>query len=208
MRAVAVSVHGLALAVLFASGPSGLAQPAGGQQAPNLPPNLTVPNTSGTGAISGVVTDSVTHQPIADVVVYLGPPNRGPAGEPVRQFTDARGRFIFRNLPAAEAYYINASKFGYFDGLFGHSSPVLGSRIVLAAGQWISDANISLNRAAAISGTVRDEHGDAMVGVYVRALAQLTIGGEHRLAAGPVTTTDDRGMYRIAGLRAGSYLVS
>jgi hypothetical protein len=208
MRAGSASILVVASAMVLAGRSSGLAQPAGAPQAANLPSNLTVPMTTGTGAISGVVTDSVTHQPIADVVVFLGPANRGPAGEPTRQFTDAKGRFVFRNLPAAEAYYINASKFGYFDGLFGHSSPVLGSRIVLAAGQWISDANISLNRAAAISGTVRDEHGDPMVGVYVRGLAQLTIGGERRLAAGPVTTTDDRGAYRLAGLRAGSYLVS
>jgi hypothetical protein len=74
------------------------------------PLNMAIPQVNGTGAISGVVTDAATKKPIAGVVVYLGPPNRGPVGEPTQQVSDAQGRFVFRDLPPSEAYFINASK--------------------------------------------------------------------------------------------------
>src|SRR5690349_11304912 len=85
--------------------------PAGGPQ----PLNMTIPMVNGTGAISGVVTDATTKKPIAGVTVYLGPPNRGPVGQPVQQVSDAQGRFVFRDLPPSDAYFINATKPGYFD---------------------------------------------------------------------------------------------
>jgi len=58
-----------------------------------------------------------------------------------------------------------------------------------------------------ISGTVRDERGEPVVGVFVRALAKLRMGGREELAAGPMTVTDDRGLYRISGLMPGRYVI-
>lgn len=109
-----------------------------GDQAPPAPFSLTVPMTSGTAVISGVVIESSSRRPIANAVVALGPPTRGPVGQPPRQLTDARGRFVFRDLPASDAYYVNTSKFGYFDGQFGHSAPALGSRVGVTDGQLLN----------------------------------------------------------------------
>jgi hypothetical protein len=79
---------------------------------------------------------------------------------------------------------------------------------MLAENQWLADARIGLSRPGAVSGTVLDEHGDPVVGIYVRLIGLVQAAGVTHLAAGPATLTDDRGSYRLGGLRPGKYLVS
>jgi len=164
-----------------------------------------VPMVNGTGAISGVVIDGATKRPIAGAIVSLGPTNRGPVGQPTSQVSDPRGRFVFRDLPASDAYTLSATRFGYFGGFFGRGT---ASRIALADGQWFSEATITMNPPASIGGTVTDEHGDPAVGAYVRVLGQLFVAGQLQFVGGPVVSTDDRGMYRFANLQPGKYVVS
>ena len=64
-------------------------------------------------AISGIVIDGVTKQPIADAIVQLGWPRQREYPDFVyRQFTDARGRFVFADLPAGDGYVVTATKSG------------------------------------------------------------------------------------------------
>lgn len=162
---------------------------------------------TGTGAISGVVTDGVTGRPIAGAVIYVGMAGRAGGGNS-RQLTDPKGRFVFTDLPAHDQYFLNASGFGYVNGGYGQT-PLRPSqtRIRLAQGEWFKDAHIQLWPPAAVSGRVFDERGEPVVGVPVRVLAQILVGGRPQIAAGLSTITDDRGAYRIAGLRAGRYFV-
>lgn len=175
---------------------------AGAQDAAQQPPD------TGTSAISGVVTDGLTGRPIAGAVVYVGITGRGAAGRVSRQLTDRKGRFVFTDLPAHDQYFLNASGFGYVNGGYG-ATPVrpAPTRIRLADGEWFKDAHIQLWPPAAVSGRVLDERGEPIVGVPVRVLAQILVGGRPQIAAGPGTVTDDRGAYRIAGLRPGRYFV-
>jgi hypothetical protein len=206
------SVTDLRLAIAFviaAAAGSALAHAEPPAQAGTAQPlNMTVPVVNGTGAISGIVTDATTKNPVPGVAVYLGPPNRGPVGQPTLQLSDAQGRFVFRDLPPSEAYFINATKPGYFDGHVGPTTSMqLGARIVVADRQWVDDVHIVMSRSAALSGAVTDEYGDPVVGAYVRAMAEVLIAGQPQLVASSVATTDDRGVYRISGLPAGKYLV-
>lgn len=159
-------------------------------------------------AVSGVVTDGVTGQPIAGAAVSVtAAGGRSPAE---RQFTDDKGRFVFTNLAAGTGYRIAASKPGYFESRYGLSRDAWGdgqAGIALAEGQWFQDAHLTMWKAAGISGTVTDEHGDPVIGVYVRALARIIVAGREALAAGPIATTDDRGWYRIGDLGPGRYVV-
>ena len=168
----------------------------------------SAPTEAGTGAISGVVIDGTTKAPLAGVVVYLGPPMHGPPGAPIRQLTDGKGRFVFRGLPAHNGYFINASKPGYFDGHYGRgSSGALGARITLIDGQWFGEANLTMWRPAAINGRVVDQRNEPVVGVFVRVITKALVAGRHHLMTGNTATTDDRGMYRLANLAPGAYLV-
>lgn len=174
-------------------------------QNPANPPVQTPP----TAAISGVVVDGTTNAPIAGAVVSITK-GRDQIGPQTRQLTDARGRYAFTNLPAGDNYALTASKFGYFDGAYGRdaASNAPAAQLSLSDGQWVGNARIVLWRPAAVGGTVTDERGEPIVGVYVRALAQRRLAGQSHLVAGPSTMTDDRGRYRISGLRPGRFFLS
>jgi hypothetical protein len=181
---------------------------AASPQAPQAPNPNVAPSEAGTGAISGVITDGTTNSPIAGAIVYLGPPMHGPPGAPVRQITDAKGRFLFRDLPAFGGYFIQVNRPGYVNGVFGRGSGgALGGRISLAEGQWFAEANVTMQRPGAVGGRVLDERGDPVIDAYVRVLVRVLVGGRPHVVAGPHATTDDRGAYRIAGLPPGRYLV-
>jgi hypothetical protein len=165
---------------------------------------------AGTAIVSGVVLDAGTHAPVSGAVVYLGLAGRGRAAPQSRQITDSQGRFVFVEVPASDRLTLSVSRAGYMDG--GYTSDgnegSAGGRLAVADGQWVSNVRIELAKRGAISGAVFDEHGEPVVGVLVRLIAMLPIAGRVRLAAGPLATTDDRGMYRIVGLAPGRYLVS
>jgi hypothetical protein len=162
-----------------------------------------------TAIVSGVVVDGVTSRPIAGAIVYLGHGTRGPAGTPGRQLTDRRGRFVFVDVPASSDLRLSASRPGYLDSGFSPlqipgASP---GTLSVGAGEWRRDLRLALWRAAALEGTVRDEGGDPIAAVEVRAVAIVRVAGREHLAASLFTTTDDRGRYRIGGLPPGRYLV-
>jgi hypothetical protein len=170
------------------------------------PSQLSAPATA---SISGVVVDGATAAPIAGAVVSLGIEGaRGPL--PDRRLTDSEGRFVFMNLPPARGYSVRASGAGYFDG--GLGAPALATAddgpIALADGESFTSARVRLWRPGAISGTVTNEKGDPVVGVFVRAIAILRVVGRSLLASASIALTDDRGAYRIASLPPGRYYIA
>ena len=132
-----------------------------------MPPQSVPQPTSQTApardcAISGVVKDAMTGQPIADAIVGLAPVGpRGFASPSQRQSTDEDGRFVFADLVAGD-YQVLASKAGYFDSGFGGASDLTQRQagIQLIAGQWVSAADVQLAHSSSISATVFDERGE------------------------------------------------
>ena len=104
--------------------------------------------------------------------------------------TDDDGRFTL-TVPAG-ATRIVASKTGY-----GRSD------IAVPTGR--ETVEIRLQRAAAVSGRVVDAVGEAIQGARVSA-RNAPPGTDEAVV--PVTFTDDRGEYRLAGLPAGRYVIS
>ncbi len=130
--------------------------------------------------------------------------------------TDDEGAFRFDNLPAG-GFTVTAERPGFITSSYGASAPGRpGTRVSVAAGQQVANVVIRIARGAVIAGTVRDERGDPVPGARVaalslgpmdaRAIALLNVG----LVPDPTTfaLTDERGAYRIWGLRAGSYLLA
>jgi carboxypeptidase family protein len=162
----------------------------------------------GTAAVSGVVSDAISHVPLAGVVVTITDRATNPTSS-LRVFTDSKGRFVFRQLPASSQYDLTTATPGYFDGRLGSKPGDSGpSNLVLTDGQWLRDAAIEMWRPGAISGTVLDERGEPAVAVFVRAFREVRISGHAYYARGPFVRTDDRGAYRISDLQPGRYLVS
>jgi hypothetical protein len=205
----------LFIAAILAAGLHAAAQSSAGGSGPppaNLPIQGPRPPMEGAGAISGVISDGATHRPLPGAVVYLGIQGHGPVGRMSRQITDAKGRFVFVDLPESDAFFLNVSKAGYNDGHYGDSGPVgsgVASGLVrLAGGQWFNQANIPMWRPGAIAGTVVDERGEPVVGVRVRVLSRILVAGLPHYAAGAAAISDDRGRYRIPGLTPGQYVVN
>lgn len=163
---------------------------------------------TGTAAVSGVVTDARTGRPVEGAFVQLGGGSAYNIPERPRQVTDAQGRYVFTHLPPNTMYILVASKAGYLDGGYRWAPGAsTGRRIELKDGQHRSDLNIQMWKPASISGTVVDERGEPVVEAPVQVLVRVQLSGRAHWAAGPTTATDDRGMYRIANLGRGEYLV-
>jgi hypothetical protein len=124
--------------------------------------------------------------------------------------TDGDGRYTFTQV-AAGTYAISAARPGYLEMVRGARQPGAtsqGTLLTVIDGQKLENISWSLPRAGVISGTVLDEFGDPAFNVPVRAFRFYYQNGRRDLTSGGNGTTDDRGMYRIAGLLPGEYLVS
>jgi hypothetical protein len=74
----------------------------------------------------------------------------------------------------------------------------------------VNDVVVSMWKLGAISGMVRDDRGDPVVGIAIRALRKVINGGrvEFSFTDGGGEVTDDRGRYRMSGLMPGTYVVT
>jgi protocatechuate 3,4-dioxygenase beta subunit len=168
---------------------------------------------SGSGVISGVVTDDASGAPLAGAVVQITGPGRqasGP-GQPGRVMTTSDGRFLFRSLGRG-SYGLQVTKPGYVPGAFGRGSALSTTTqsIDLADAQQVPDANIRLWKYASITGTVVDEAGEPLVRTTVKACLRVVRGGRVKLdfaAQDASAYTDDRGIYQHTNLLPGEYVV-
>jgi hypothetical protein len=182
---------------LFVSEPTSTRQAAPAAQTP----------ATGTSAMSGVVTDAATGAPIAGATVMIvdafdADGQFASLPRPWAQ-TDARGRFVFVDLPSRFQYELRATHQGHNAG-----GVVGGVRIKLAEGEWKRDVKIVMSRPSSLGGRVTDERGEPVVGTVVRVFARRNIAG-HELVLGSTTaSTDDRGMYRLTFLDPDRYYVA
>lgn len=152
-----------------------------------------------TPVIAGRVVDASTGSPIAGVVVTLAVERRGSEAIGESTLSDSAGRFLFRGRELGRNDLLAALKPGYQDGRYGRSN----AGLVDAKGEVV----IQLVKWASIAGVVVDEVGEPVVGVPVRALSEIHLGGNPVLVAGPIASTDDRGVFRIPRLPAGVFLI-
>src|SRR4029453_10739064 len=135
----------------------------------------------------------------------IGAP-QGP-GAARRVMTERQGHFIFRNL-AKGAFSITTTKAGWIDGAYGRRRPYgSGHQLGLAQGQRVGDVKITIWRFGAISGTVRDEDGEPVIGVEVPPPRAVVVFGRRLLVAAGSVQTDDRGVFRVGSLIPADYLV-
>jgi hypothetical protein len=86
-------------------------------------------------------------------------------------------------------------------------NPNSGLVVVLAPGETIKDVIFKLAPNAVISGRVLDQEGEPMPNIIVSALKSGYSSGKRQWTQSGAAQTTDRGEFRVANLRAGSYLV-
>lgn len=186
-------------------------------QAAQVPPQPgqrpALPTAS--GVIIGVVVDAATGRPVPGAIVGVGLPptietlQGTPPPQAQRQFiATATGRFVVTAVPAGPVS-ISATAPGYLPGGHGQRRPGGTTRaVVMADGQREGPITIQLWKPAAIEGRLLDEAGEPIVRAPVRALRRSWVGGKANFAANVSATTDDRGVFRLAGLTPGAWVVT
>ena len=178
-------------------------------QAPQLPPGAAAKPTAPTARVSGRVLAADTGKPLNRATVTL-------IAQPSKVVriaqTDRDGRYQFLNV-AAGRYGVTPAKEGY---VFVSDNPFAGGRgIEVADSEVIDRHDFVLSRGSVISGRITDDFGEPMANVMVQAARyQFRPSGARQLIMGSSgnyympAATNDRGEYRIFGLRPGSYYVS
>jgi len=154
-------------------------------QTPPAPPAVEA------ASLSGVVTNAVTGAPIlrAHVSIQSG-------GESERQYgaiTNGEGRFTMTQLPPGN-YSVSAERAGF---VMPRNPAGPFAEVKLSPGDKKESFKLTLVPTGAISGRVSDAAGEPMQGVSVTAE-----GG-----SGGQSATDDKGQFRIGGLRPGKYRI-
>lgn len=157
-------------------------------------------NPLATGSIKGrVVADD--GRPVVNATLMAQAIN-GPSSIRPTQ-VDSEGKFSFDDLPIA-AYMVFAVAPGYIDEAMSTSDPNDWPRHLIGA-----QLKIKMIKGGVITGKVTNSKGDPIVGVPVHAVALNNPSSSYTefLGAGGAES-DDRGIYRIYGLKPGPYVVS
>jgi hypothetical protein len=154
--------------------------------------------TSGTGEITGTVTDAITGAPLAGVTVKAWRPYSLVASAT----SGADGSYTVSGLPASNyPYTVSFELAGSYPEQWYHDNPA-GQRdqLIVGAGKVTADVDQDLEPGGKISGTVTD------------ARTGAPVGGVSVLAAGPGTQlavcTHANGTYSVPDLVPGSWYVT
>lgn len=176
--------------------------PAGTAKPPQRPPMTVTAKAIASAEISGRVLDT-NNRTLADASVWLVG-----ASQVQTVYTDARGRFSFTGVISGE-YIVVARKRGFYDGGFGKKRPAGAPLpVTVLPGQATSDLQIEMFRSGVITGSVRDEADEPVIGTRVVAIRRFYAGGDWKYVSVGSALTDDQGVYRVYGLEPGDYLVS
>jgi protocatechuate 3,4-dioxygenase beta subunit len=160
----------------------------------SLPAQLVLPGAA-SASVSGVVTNSLTGEPVLRAHVVLHSSTVGPDGLPQTYgaLTNQEGKFTITQLPPGR-YVASADRAGFV--MLPKTVSALNFNFPLAAGDKKEDLNLILTPAGAIIGRVLDAAGEPVANALVQA--EGNEGGE-------TAATDEQGRYRIGGLRPGKY---
>ena len=204
----------LAAALLFVC--TGLLSAQSPPQSPaSQPSQKSQEKTPETCTVSGRVVSAAEGAPIRSARVGLIDDEVKRHPPVYATTTDSDGRFAIKKVPPGR-YRFTASRAGFVPQQYQAKATGKGAVVSLSPGQVIDDAMFRLTRAAVVTGRIVDEAGEPMMNVLVSALRKPTAEEieesihhrEHeKLTEAGMAMTDDRGDYRIFGLKPGEYVV-
>ena len=153
---------------------------------------------------TGVVTGKVTlkGKPAADIVIVLRPNSPNPTAQfsSHKGTTDLNGECRIANVPAGN--YTVAPVAPALVDANGFSSQKV---VFLSKGETIENIDFALVRGGAITGKVVDADGRPLIEQEIQLFAVQNNSSNYSMTA---VQTDDRGIYRFYGFKAGSYKVA
>jgi protocatechuate 3,4-dioxygenase beta subunit len=165
------------------------------------------PNPADFATVEGTVLWASQARPLEGIPIYLLRDGEA-APEAQRRgliVTDSSGQFLLKNVPPGE-YTVVANRPGHF---LESETPI---RITVPPKATVRGVVVRMIVGGSISGRIQDPNGTALAGISVSAVQPTyTPTGERVLQGGRGGgggMTDDRGEYRMRGLRPGSYYVA
>jgi hypothetical protein len=182
-------------------------QKGGGDQTGSPPSILiaTVAQTSADCTIDGSVVWEERSAPIPNVMVSLVP--RGSFQAMRTATSDEEGHFIIQNVSPGD-YVLRWRREGYFSKDDDVNYPTSSSNLTLriSAQQHIENVVLSLIPGGIVSGRIANSQGKLIARGRITALAISYEQGRRVLkSVGRSADSDDRGEYRLFGLRPGQY---
>lgn len=163
------------------------------------------PGPAGFAAISGVVLNDATGNPVrrAEVTLYTldDPPLEA------LTFSESNGVFGFHDIPPGK-YRLQVQSAGFEFAAFGASnSRRPPATLKLSAGDVRTGLTFRLRPLGAISGTVLDADGEPVANVPMRLLESAWERLKPVYRSASWASSDDQGLYRFSEVVPGEYLV-
>lgn len=166
--------------------------------------------------VSGRVVTAADGTPVASSRVALIPEHERRESQVYAAISDSSGQFRISGVPAGR-YQFLATHTGYVDQHYQSTGDDTGAILALQAGQEVKDVLFRMTLAAVLTGRVNDEDGEPMALIEVVSLRRPTdeetedlddsLSKRQELRPAGIAQTDDRGQYRIFGLKAGEYYI-
>jgi len=167
--------------------------------APTPTPSRSTLRERPSGSIEGSVTDD-GGRPIVDARISVSGLN---VDRNLKfESTDDEGRFHISNLSDG-AYRVSVGAPSYVQSDINEIGPEGFTKLYHPG----DVANFSLAKGGVITGTVTNQAGEPIVGLNVNVVRVGQAETDLDTVFGLARPTDDRGVYRIYGLRAGKYVV-
>jgi hypothetical protein len=156
------------------------------------------PPTEEPAMVAGVITNSLTGEPLLRAHIQLQLAGAGgPGNQSYGAMTNSEGKFSITKMPPGH-YMIMMDRIGFVVPL--NTAGNRSSDITLGPGDKKDTLKLTLTPVGAITGRVLDADGEPVQNSSVVAEGATGSGGT-------IATTDDKGEYRIGGLRPGKYRI-
>jgi 5-hydroxyisourate hydrolase-like protein (transthyretin family) len=164
--------------------------------------------------VSGRVVTAGDGSPLKSAKLTLVPEHGREKGQLYAATTDSDGRFLLKDVVPGR-YRFAASHTGFVDQSYKAKGADEGALLWLRPGEQVSEVLFRMMASGVVSGRLTNEDGEPMVNAQVIALqepSEETMEDESAFPSGKrqrqlvaSAQTDDRGQYRIFGLRPGEY---
>ena len=167
-------------------------------------------------AVSGRVVTAAEGSPLKSARVALIPQPRKSDAHIYTAMSDGDGRFLIKDVPAGR-YQFLVIRAGFVEQHYQPGGAEGEALLSLKPGEKVTNVLFRMTAAAVVSGHITNEDGESMIAVRVVAMRRPTEEemeedgpfSSQKAAPVPVATarTDDRGQYRIFGLKPGEYYI-
>jgi len=155
--------------------------------------------------VSGVVLDSQSQKPLANMRVSLAPATA--RVQKLEQVTKQDGRFSFA-VNQAGKYTLQVTKPGYPVQSYGGAAFTgLSSAIVVRDDQDTSHIVFQAKRGAVISGQIKDEDSEPVGNALVTVFQVMIVSGERKVVMRGQVRANAAGEFRLPNLLRGNYYV-